>query len=195
METDANEAVVQLARALSDPTRIRIAAALIEQELTLEQIAIAAGVRPADIARHLKLLHDSGLVDEVPDDQPPHFRLDLDALRRISRAAFATPRSSSPETDGDAFDQKVLRDFVKDDRLTSIPATHKKKLVILRWLTTLVPEDVRLSEREISTFLKQYHPDFATLRRELVDNGFLQRDRGFYWRTTVSPHDDGSSTP
>ncbi len=195
MEMDANDAVIQLARAMSDPIRIRIAATLVDHEFTLEQIATALDLRPADIARHLSLLRNSGLVTEVPDDQPAHFRLDLDALQRISRAAFATARPSSPETDGDAFEQKILRDFVKDDRLTSIPASHKKKLVILRWLTTLIPSNARLSEREISTFLEQYHPDFATLRRELVDNGFLQRERGVYWRREVLPEDERSPRP
>ena len=108
--------------------------------------------------------------------------MDLDTLNRISRAAFATPRPSSPEIDGDEWEQKVLRDFVKDDRLTSIPASHKKKLVILRWLMTKIPPDPQFTEREISQLLKHYHPDFATLRRELVDNKFMTREQGVYQR-------------
>lgn len=76
----------------------------------------------------------------------------------------------------------MLRDFVTGDRLVSIPAQHKKKLVVLRWLATKVPSNACLSEREVSSLPERYHPDFATLRRELVDNGFLRRERGTYWR-------------
>ncbi len=47
MVADASEAVRQLAQALSDPVRIRITAVLIEQELTIEQIAAELGLRPA----------------------------------------------------------------------------------------------------------------------------------------------------
>ncbi len=182
MVADASEAVRQLAQALSDPVRIRITALLIEKELTIEQIASELGSRPVDIARNLKMLHTTGIVTETSDENLAHYRVDLEALNRISRAAFATPRPSSPETDGDEWEQKVLRDFVKDDRLTSIPASHKKKLVILRWLMTKIPPDSRFTEREISQFLKQFHPDFATLRRELVDNTFMTREQGVYRR-------------
>ena len=179
---DTDSPVFQLARALSDPLRIRIAALLVEHELTLEQIATELRLRPIDVARHVSLLRDSGLVVEIARTNPVHYRLDTDALRGISREAFATGRPSSPDMSGEDWERKVLRDFVKDNRLVAIPSSHKKKIVILRWLTTLIPTDAQLSEREISELLKAYHPDFATLRRELVDNSFLRRERGVYWR-------------
>ena len=182
MVTDANDAVIQLARALSDPARLRIAALLVETECSLDQIAAALKLRPQDVSRHLKLLCDSGLAVERIENGISRYSLDLNELRRISRTAFATSRETSPELDGDSWDAKVLRDFTRDGRLTTIPASHKKKLIVLRWLATRIPSEVRLPEREISTLLAQYHPDFATLRRELVDNGFLVRDRGVYWR-------------
>ena len=31
--------------------------------------------------------------------------------------------------------------------------------------------------------LKRFHPDVAALRRYLVDEGFMSRERGEYWRT------------
>ena len=194
MEREATEAVRELAQALSDPTRIRIAAVLLEKELTIEQIAVELRLRTADITRHLKLLLTSGIVAEIQAEHLAHYRVNLDALNRISRAAFATPRPSSPEMDGDDWEQKVLRDFVKDERITSIPASHKKKLVILRWLMTKIPANAELSEREISTLLKEYHPDFATLRRELVDNKFMTREQGIYRSNqrsldAISPND------
>jgi hypothetical protein len=182
MESEANAAVIQLARALSDPTRLRIAARLVDAELTIEQIAAELRLRMPDVSRHLKLLIDSRLVVEADGTGIVSYRLNLDELQRISRAAFATERPTSPEIEGEAWEQKVLRDFVKDGRLTSIPASHKKKLVVLRWLATEVPPGTRLSERQISALLERYHPDFATLRRELVDNGFLERERSVYWR-------------
>ncbi|MGA7668962.1 MAG: DUF2087 domain-containing protein [Nitrolancea sp.] len=194
MERDATEAVRQLAQAMSDPVRIRIAAVLIDKELTIEQIASELGLRPAEIARHLKMLSSTGIVTETPDQNLAHYRVDLDALNRISRAAFASPRPSSPEMDGDEWEHKVLRDFIKDDRITSIPASHKKKLVILRWLMTRIPPDGRFSEREISALLKHYHPDFATLRRELVDNGFMTREQGVYWRSDTESERESSSS-
>ncbi len=190
MEMDDYEGAMRLARALSDPARIRIAAALTERDQTLEDLATSLGLRLPDVSRHLRVLSDNQLVREHEADGMTRFQLDLEEIQRISRSAFARRRPSSPEIDGDDWEQKVLRDFVKDERLTSIPSSLKKRLVILRWLATQFPANTRLSEREVSTWLEQFHSDFATLRRELVDNHLLERDHGIYWR----PTDDGQTT-
>ena len=41
----------------------------------------------------------------------------------------------------------------------------------------------RYEEREVNDTLRRYHPDTAALRRYLVDEGFLDRDHGLYWRS------------
>ena len=42
---------------------------------------------------------------------------------------------------------------------------------------------VHYSERTVSRFLAALHPDYAALRRYLVDEGFLDRRDGEYWRS------------
>jgi hypothetical protein len=183
MQSDEIDDVQRLARAFADPIRLRIAAALLETDAALEQLATGLNLRPADIARQLAYLRDSGFVTEQIADGTIRYAFDLNELRRASRAAFASSRSTSPEMDGDASEQKTLRDFVKDGRLIEIPASRKKRLVILGWLATHFEPDTDLPERDVNDILARYHPDFATLRRDLVDYGFLTRDHGIYRRT------------
>ena len=38
-------------------------------------------------------------------------------------------------------------------------------------------------EAEVNERLRRFHPDVAALRRYLVDDGFLDRAEGMYWRT------------
>jgi hypothetical protein len=38
-------------------------------------------------------------------------------------------------------------------------------------------------EREVDAILKSVHDDHAALRRYLVDDGFLTREAGVYWRS------------
>ncbi|MGN6757722.1 MAG: DUF2087 domain-containing protein, partial [Thermomicrobiales bacterium] len=38
-------------------------------------------------------------------------------------------------------------------------------------------------EAEVNEIIKCYHPDAATLRRELIGHQLLARERGVYWRT------------
>ena len=43
----------------------------------------------------------------------------------------------------------------------------------------------------VNALLQNHHPDCATLRRYLVDDGYLQRDHGIYWRA-ASESETGS---
>ena len=39
------------------------------------------------------------------------------------------------------------------------------------------------AEREVDAVLKEIHDDHAALRRYLVDDGFMTREAGVYWRS------------
>jgi hypothetical protein len=182
MPPDEIDDVQRLARAFADPIRLRVAAALLETDAALEQLAARLNLRPVAISRQLAYLRDSGFVTEQVVDGTTHYAFDLDELRRASRAAFASGRPASPEIDGDGWEQKTIRDFVKDGRLIEIPASRKKRLVILGWLATYFEPYTDFPERDVNDILARYHPDFATLRRDLVDYGFLMRDHGIYRR-------------
>ena len=82
-----------------------------------------------------------------------------------------------------SWEDKVLSTFVTDGRLAQIPAQHKRRLVILDWLASRFEPGVRYPEREVNGIIQRHHPDTASLRRYLVDLGFMQRDHGIYWRT------------
>jgi len=88
---------------------------------------------------------------------------------------------------------QVLRTFFDaDGRLTTIPAKHGKRLVVLDWLAQLFEPGERYPETEVNNRLRSAHDDVAALRRYLVDEGFLSREGGVYWRTggTVGEPDD-----
>ena len=86
--------------------------------------------------------------------------------------------------------EQVLRTFFDDEgRLTSIPAKHGKRLVVLDRLAQLFEPGERYPETEVNRRLRGAHDDVAALRRYLVDEGFLSRDGGIYWRTGGSVED------
>ena len=82
-----------------------------------------------------------------------------------------------------SYEEQVVFAFVKDDRLVSIPARHKKRLVILRYLVErCFPDDRAYPEKEVNQRLALFHPDAAALRRSMVDEGLLTRVAGEYRR-------------
>lgn len=80
-------------------------------------------------------------------------------------------------------EEKILDTFVRDGRLVRMPARQGKKLVILRWLVERFEPGVQYPERQVNEILAQVDPDYAALRRYLVDAGLMQREQGIYWRT------------
>jgi hypothetical protein len=40
----------------------------------------------------------------------------------------------------------------------------------------------RYDEKEVNVIVGRFHNDYAALRRYLVDEGFLDREGGVYWR-------------
>lgn len=89
----------------------------------------------------------------------------------------------------------VLRAFVgADGRLASIPSKHAKRLVILDHLARGFEPGHRYPELEVNRILRAAHDDVAALRRYLVEEGFLSREAGVYWRsggTVDDPTADG----
>jgi hypothetical protein len=69
--------------------------------------------------------------------------------------------------------------------LKTIPAQRKKLEAILRYVVKAFEPDVRYSEKQVNEILSRFHKDTASLRRELVGYGLMERESGGgeYWRT------------
>jgi hypothetical protein len=81
-------------------------------------------------------------------------------------------------------ENRVLSNFLTDDgRLRTIPAKHSKLLVVLDHLAQQFEPGQRYAEPEVNEVLQRFHPDFAALRRYLVENDFMTREDGVYWRS------------
>jgi hypothetical protein len=107
--------------------------------------------------------------------------------RQLGRLERTTEKPALlPSPDGrplPAFEARVLRSFVVDGRLVSIPAQEKKKLVVLRYLLERCFTDDRpYPEQEVNQQLARFHPDVASLRRYLVSCGLVTREAGIYRR-------------
>ena len=86
--------------------------------------------------------------------------------------------------DRESYDGRVLETFVDiAGRLMSIPVQHKKRLAVLRWIVEDFQPGRLYPEEEVNRIIARRHPDFASLRRFLIDEEQMQRRRGVYWRT------------
>jgi hypothetical protein len=80
--------------------------------------------------------------------------------------------------------EKVVRTFLRDGRLVSIPAKPRKRELLLPViLDRCFPDDRDYEEKEVNMRLALLHPDVAALRRYLVDGRLMSREGGIYRRT------------
>jgi hypothetical protein len=164
---------------LADDARRRVVAALVLGAATVDEVRSATGLSVRAIGSALARLVEAELV--VRGDDGGHLLL-AEAFRRAAIAA--APERPGPDPTGDVPEDaaRVLRTFLRGGRLVSIPMQRSKKLVVLDRLAQEFDVGVRYSERQVNAILRRFHDDVAALRRYLVDEGFLDREAGEYWR-------------
>jgi hypothetical protein len=170
----------ELVGLLADEDRRRVFAALVLGATDMESVRAASGLDTRACAKALQRLVDTGLV--VRGDDGLHHLLG-EAFALAARAeAERTPRSAEHDDQPENV-AKVLRSFVRDGRITSIPMARAKRMVLLDWLVQRFEPGRRYSEERVNLIIAAVHPDTAALRRYLVDEGMLDREAGEYWRS------------
>jgi hypothetical protein len=169
---------VTLLGQLADEGRLKVFAAVLLGARTTWAVADAAGMSEKDAVRLLAKLESAGLVAR-PD-------VGWTARPELLREVVAQAAPSREYVDHGAVDAEeatVLRTFMPSGRLEQIPAARGKRLVVLDHICRVFEPGVRYPEREVNALIKAFNPDYAAVRRYLVDEGFLAREGGTYWRT------------
>jgi hypothetical protein len=156
----------ELVALLAEPDRLRALAAVALGASTLPEVADRAGLGSRAAARALSRLVAGGLLE---GEGGKGYRVRTEVLQA---AAIPAGRPEPPEGSPEA---AVLRRFLHNGRLLSMPAARGKRLVVLDHLAGLFEPGRRYPEPEVNELLGRYHPDYAMLRRHLVDDGFLDR--------------------
>lgn len=170
-------------KTLADPNRLRLVGILAQEELTVEELSAALSLTPATTSHHLNRLRELGFVVVRPEGTRRLCRLDSDALQLWLRDLPAElSRVAQGSVDDSTFEGKVLATYFQNNRLVQIPMRQKKLMVILGKLVREFEVVRQYTEREVSDILKRFHPDYATLRRNLVDYRFMARKDSLYWR-------------
>jgi predicted transcriptional regulator len=193
---EALQLVLRFFKSLADESRLRIVGILAGRECSVEELAAMLDLKAPTVSHHLNKLKELGLVRMRAEGTTHVYSLDVETLRALSKDVLTPEKMVSlvDDVEGAAWQRKVFKDFFDGQRLKEIPASRKKREVILRWLAGQFEPGVRYTEREVNEVIKRHHPDAATLRRELVANtpSLMRRERGVYWR---SDRDTPLTTP
>lgn len=183
-----SEELVTFFKALADKNRLKIVGLLAERSYSVEELATLLDLKPPTVSHHLARLVEVGLVKSHTESYYNVYQLDQSVLQEKARTMFTQTELSNVTAgvDADAYDNKVIKDYTRrDGSLKTLPAQQKKLEAILRYVVKAFDVGKRYSEKQVNAILSRYHEDTATLRRELVGFGLMQREGGGgeYWRT------------
>jgi hypothetical protein len=195
-------------RALVDQHRLRIVGRLASRPADPETLAAELRLPVHQVHKQLEVLVRAGLV-ETRGDRPGTLGVRLDRIGQLGRDLARLDREAeglAPDPGGEwphdgeplqvtlarirptPDEARTLRAFLVDGRLVSIPAQPRRRDIVLRFLLERVfTQDRAYPEKEVNQRLALFHPDVASLRRYLVDEGYVDREAGMYRRRGPRP--------
>lgn len=170
-------------KALANESRLKILGILAQQECSVEELAARLDLSEPTVSHHLSKLKALQLVQMRPVGNAHLYQLNNETLKQLN-IAFNQEQMTTwvEDKNKDAWENKVLKNYLDGPLLKEIPASRKKRLVILNWLADRFQFETVYPERAVNEIIKRHHPDCATLRRELVGYRLMQRENGIYWR-------------
>jgi hypothetical protein len=164
---------------LAERDRLTVFAAVVLGSSSPATVSARTGLSARDTERALRRLEQGGLVSTVDGWLVARESAFKEAVREYG----STAPDGRDDLDPDRAKAAVLRVFVRDGRLVQIPAARGKRRIVLEHLVASFEPGVRYPEREVDAVLRAWHPDHASLRRYLVDEALMSRDKGVYWRS------------
>jgi predicted transcriptional regulator len=174
-------------KALSDATRLRLIGLLAQKESSVEELAAMLDVSPSTVSHHLSKLSEIGLVSARAEGYYNIYSLNTGVLQDMSQRMLSkdTLPDVARDLDREAYDRKVLKDYLAEDgSIAQLPTNRRKLDVILRYLVEQFDFDRQYTEKEVNEILGAFNEDISGLRRDLISVGFLDRERdgSAYWR-------------
>lgn len=170
-------------KAMANESRLRIVGLLATRERSVQELAELLDLKEPTVSHHLAALKALGLVHVRAEGVMRWHSLDAEALARMNRALMEPAGMAAITPRAESWEAKVLSGFVDEaGKLKVMPASRRKRAVVLAWLMGRFEEGRRYREAEVNEIIQAAHSDSATLRREMIGHRMLARESGVYWR-------------
>lgn len=178
-----DQQAVLLFKCLADKSRLQILKSLMQEDMYVELLAQRLDLTPPTVSFHLKKLSEAGLVSARKSQYYTIYSLSKAALD-VSLIDLLRPdpneKSIQDQREID-YRNRVLATFLVNGKLVQIPAQRKKRLIVLEEMLKAFEKGRTYTEREVNIIIADFNDDFCTLRREMIDQGLMAREKGVYW--------------
>jgi predicted transcriptional regulator len=177
--------LVSFYKTMGDPTRVRIVTLLAKGPLHGQAIAGKLGLTAPTITHHLKKLREASIVYERRDKNTIYFYLNESMIKQQAQVLTQLLDKREEELENmvkiSLERQKIIENFfTREGKLKNIPAQRKKKLMVFEHMIQGLTVGKKYQEKEINEYIKKFHEDYATIRREFIINHYMFREDGIY---------------
>ncbi len=173
-------------KVLANENRLKLVGILSQSECSVEDLAARLELKEPTISHHLMKLKELNLVEMRSLGNTHLYKLNGETLSSLNKSLFTSKQMANWTKDisSCAWEEKVLRSYLDGDQIREIPASRKKRFVLLKWLINKFDLGRTYSEKEVNEIIKRHHPDSATIRREFIGYKLMKREQGIYERLT-----------
>jgi DNA-binding HxlR family transcriptional regulator len=172
-------------KALADDTRLEILHRLRERPGYGEELAAQLNLTASTVSFHLAKLEQAGLVTKTKEQYYTVYSLNETLLGATVRDFFSF--TDAPErlhdTRLEAYRRKIVGSFFSRNKLRQMPTQKKKRLIVLEHFAQKFAPGRVYAEQDVNEIITAQYADYCTIRRELIDEGFLSRTAQSYTRT------------
>lgn len=177
------ETLLAFFKAMANESRLRIVGLIADQERSVQELAELLDLKEPTVSHHLSVLKDLGVVQVRAEGVTHWHRLMPERLTDFNKALFDQKEIAALAEPKQSWEDKVIATFVQaDGTFKVLPASRRKRWVLLKWLMAEFVDGRGYPEKEVNAILTKRHWDCATMRREMIGWKMMSREDGIYHR-------------
>lgn len=175
-----------LCKILLNVERLAILGVAAKKPVGLPELAARTGLHLSKMNKQVNQLIATGLLQAYQDDGETRIKLNVAYILTLARQlgeADAPPKVELPALDAlDEKNRNLARGYIKaTGALEYIPDKPERCRAVVQYVAHAFEANLRYTEKQVNDILIEYHPDYATLRRCLIDFNFMQRELDGSW--------------
>lgn len=182
------EKSIEIMKSLADTSRLQVLNSLMDKPQYVEELAHRLNLAVSTVSFHLKKLEKAGLVNKSKQQYYIIYKIN-DELFNLSLkelTSFDNIEKYIQDERIDKYKGKVLKAFFKKGKLVKLPVQHKKKLIILDEFVKMFNQVEKYEEKQVDEIINRIYDDHCTIRRLLIEEGIMKRDKQFYWLNEIN---------
>lgn len=170
---------LQVFKGLADESRLQIMALLKQKPHCVEDLAESLSLAESTVSAHLKKLQAAGLVYNRKQQYYSVYYLKEEALQQKLDDLIPSVQAA-PQDAHAILREKVLKAYFREGVCYRLPVQNKKRWIVYEEVIRLIEPGREYGEKELNAVITRIHEDYCLIRRELVEEGVLQRSSGIY---------------